>query len=146
MKTLIFILACVVFGCENQSETIESVPIRVDKTDPDFKDTTRYILHLESPSYSSNWYLILRGSSHYLDTSLTENGDTVVSLVHANLGIDQNEDLKKLNYNMNIFELDSSRLIPKMRGKSHFIYQTPMGIDTAYIEIDKNLIPKLLDL
>jgi|AntRauTorcE11897_2_1112592.scaffolds.fasta_scaffold03151_1 hypothetical protein len=142
MKSAIILMSLLTFGCTDKSNTIEEVPIRMDKSDPDFKNNTQYVLDLITWD-STSWFLSLSGYSNYIDTSLTENGDTVVSLVHASLSINQNKDFKILSYDEDIIEIDSGLIIPKKSGDTKFIYQTPQGIDTAIIKIDNNQTPKL---
>jgi hypothetical protein len=141
MKILLILIVLLIPSCGKKPGLSDSVPIRIDKTNPDFKDITRYNLELTTLD-STNWFLTLSGHSSYLDTLMFE-GDTVVTIASAQLVVDQEIDFRKLSYDKQIFELDSLQFIPKMSGESFFIFETPQGIDTAIIKVDANLIPKL---
>src|SRR5690554_5685243 len=115
MKSVVIFMSLLAFSCTNKSNTIQEAPIRMDKTDPDFKNNTQYGLNLYTID-STKWFLSLSGYSNFIDTSLAENGDTVVSLVHASLSINQNQDFKILSYDQGIIGIDSGLLIPKKSG------------------------------
>lgn len=140
---LIIISFLTLLGCGHSTEESKVQPIRMDKEMPDFKSETKFNLQLLKLPDSDSWFLKLDGFSNSLDTSFTTSGDTVVSLIHADLAVPQITTEDILEYNSSIVSVDGDILLPVKPGKSILVYRHPKGIDTTFVRINKNLHPTI---